>query len=372
MQLKLKFFMILALLFTTMTAGAYNLTLDPNYEGAESGIAIPVDYGLSGYQYSLTNFNPANYPQYIRDGHSIVGWAETSTGPVIYEPNATVTLTGDLMLYAVWDFSLKYTLSDGNPKTAQLTGYFGNKPTGALVIPASVTIGGNSYAVTSIGNNAFSYCNGLISVTLNSNPTIGAEAFPAGAAVTMNLTANTAEGAKWMTFYNEDYNFQADANTQVFKAELSGTTITLHEVTDKIVNANTGVVLKTTGGGNPVMTMTTTESNDTQANSLLGVDDEAGKTAPNPSTMFVLNNGSAGVGFYKLASGKKLGVGKAYLQTTSSSNFFGMEDDETTSISEELRVKSEELNSFFDLSGRKVTNPKKGIFIHNGRKEVIR
>ena len=369
MQLKLKFFMILALLLTTMTAGAYNLTLDPNYSGAPSGIVIPVDYGLSGYQYSLTNFNPANYPQYIRDGHSIVGWAETSTGPVIYEPNAIVTLTGDLMLYAVWDFSLKYMLSDGNPKTAQLTGYFGNNPTGALVIPSSVTKGGNSYAVTSIGNNAFSYCNGLISVTLNSNPTIGAEAFPVGAAVTMNLTANTAEGAKWMTFFNEGYNFQADASTQVFKAELNGTTITLHEVMDKIVNANTGVVLKTTGGGNPVMTMTMTESNDTQANSLLGVSDAAGKSG-STNDIYVLNKKTAGVGFYKLASDKKLGLGKAYLQTASGSNFFGMEE-ETTSISEERRVKSEELKSFFDLSGRKVTNPKKGLYIHNGRKVVF-
>jgi len=364
--------MILALLFTTMTAGAYNLTLDPNYEGAESGVVIPVEYDYinGGYQYSLTNFNPSDHSQFTRDGHSIVGWAETSTGPVIYEPNAIVTLTGDLMLYAVWDFSLKYTLSDGNPKTAQLTGYLGNMPTGDLVIPASVTIGGNSYAVTSIGNNAFSYCNGLISVTLNSNPTIGDEAFPAGAAVRLNLTANTAEGAKWMTFFNEGYNFQADASTQVFKAELSGTTITLHEVTDKIVNANTGVVLKTTGGGNPVMTMTMTESNDTQANSLLGVDDEAGKTAPNPSTMFVLNNGANGVGFYKLASGKKLGLGKAYLQTASGSNFFGM-DEETTGL-KSIDNGQWIMDNYYDLSGRKVENPKKGIYIHNGKKVAIK
>ena len=117
----------------------------------------------------------------------------------------------------------------------------------------SVTIGSN---VESIGWGAFANCTNLATVSLNSNPFIDEDAFNGiTPAVTMNLTANAAGGAKWMTFYNKFYSFEADANTQVFKAELSGKTITLHEVDDKIVNAGTAVVLKSTG--NPVMTLTT-------------------------------------------------------------------------------------------------------------------
>ena len=121
----------------------------------------------------------------------------------------------------------------------------------------------------------------------------------------------------------------------MFKARLSDTSITLYEVTDKIVDAGTAVVLKTTGGGNPVMTLTTSASSNADSNSLEGVSDAAGLTAADPSTTFVLNNGTNGVGFYKLTSGKTFGVGKAYLTysgggAAAARGFFGF--DETTGI----------------------------------------
>ena len=225
--------------------------------------------------------------------------------------------------------------------------------------------------VTSIGDCAFADCTNLDDVTLNSNPYIGENAFPAGASVTMNLTANSAGGAKWMTFYNKVYSFQADANTQVFKAELVGSTITLYEVENGIVDEGTAVVLKNTTDGNIVMTLTTSASSDTQTNSLSGVSNPAGKVSD--GTMYVLNNGTNGVGFYKLTAGKTLGVGKAYLTYSGggSSNFFSFEE-ETTSI--DVRSKMEEVRDdvFFDLNGRRVMNPTKGLYIVNGKKVVIK
>ena len=226
--------------------------------------------------------------------------------------------------------------------------------------------------VTSIGSQAFAGCTSLTSVTLNSNPFIDEEAFPAGATVTMNLTANSAGDAKWMTFYNKLYSFEADANTQVFKARLSDTSITLYEVTDKIVDAGTAVVLKTTGGGNPVMTLTTSASSNTDSNSLEGVSDAEGQTSD--GTMFVLNyKEGTGVGFYKLTSGKTLGVGKAYLTYSGSGapSFLGF--DETTGIENIAKSQEPRANGqYFDLQGRKVANPQKGLYIVNGKKVVIK
>lgn len=187
--------------------------------------------------------------------------------------------------------------------------------------------------------------------------------------MTMNLTANAAGGANWLTFYNKLYSFQADANTQVFKAELSGTTITLHEVTAKIVDGGTPVVLKSTASP-IVMTLTTTASGNTDDNSLWAVSDPSGETAD--GNMFVLSNGTKGVGFYKLTSGKTLGVGKAYLYYTGSlaREFFGFDD--ATGIQELKNGKTEELKSFFDLNGRHVAQPNKGLYIVNGRKVIIK
>lgn len=55
---------------------------------------------------------------------------------------------------------------------------YSNEYTGSVVIPSSVTYGGTTYSVTSIGYEAFRYCSGLTSVTIPSSVTsIGESAF---------------------------------------------------------------------------------------------------------------------------------------------------------------------------------------------------
>jgi hypothetical protein len=123
-----------------------------------------------------------------------------------------------------------------------------------------------------------------------------------------------------------------------------------------------------------MMLTSTASSNDFSGNSLEGVSDPAGKTAANPSTTFVLNKTATnGVGFYRLTSGKTLGVGKAYLTYSGSlaPEFFGF-DGNTTGIDATL-VNSEKVNSVvYDLQGRKVAQPTKGLYIVNGKKVVIK
>ncbi len=260
----------------------------------------------------------------------------------------------------------------------------------SITIPASVTsIGNNAFLncslvtvsfsdgsnLTTIGNSAFQHCTNLATVTLNSNPSIGSFAFnniKADATVTMNLTANSADGANWTTFYNQRYGFQADENTEVFKVTLSGTELTLNKVEDGIVNPSTAVVLKTKGN-NPVMTLTKSSSSDTQTNNLTGVSAVVGVTTADPSTTYVLNYTAAnGVGFYRLASGKTLGVGKAYLTYSGggSREFFGF--GETTSMNKVKGQKEEIRGKYYDLQGRTVAQPTKGLYIENGKKVFIK
>ena len=292
-----------------------------------------------------------------------------------------------LVQYPGGSTATSYTIPDG-VETISANAFDSSDNLTEVIIPDGVeTIGNGAFSnclglttmnipssVTTI-DDAFYSCKNLATVTLNSNPYIGLYAFDIDGygttpAVTMNLTAKSAGGAKWMTFYSSYGNFQADANTQVFKAELSGTTITLHEVTNKIVDAGTAVVLKSTG--DPVMTLTTSASSDSQANSLKGVDNPEGEETN--GTFYVLNNGSKGVGFYKLADGKKLGYGKAYLWYSGSlaPGYFGF--GETTGINavngSEFMINGSDI---YNLNGQRVAQPtKKGLYIVNGRKVVIK
>jgi hypothetical protein len=141
------------------------------------------------------------------------------------------------------------------------------------------------------------------------------------------------------------------------------------EISDGIVKSGEGVVLKNTSAS---ITMTPTASDsegDYSGNSLTGTM----TSITNPGNAYVLNYKSAtGVGFYKLKASGTIGANKAYLTYPASAREFFL-FDETTSISEELRVKSEEFASavVFDLQGRRVQNPTKGLYIVNGKKVFI-
>ena len=77
-----------------------------------------------------------------------------------------------------------YNITDATNKTVKVTyegsSYYdySNEYTGSVVIPESVTYGGTTYSVTSIGDYAFYECSGLTSVTIpNSVTSIGNYAF---------------------------------------------------------------------------------------------------------------------------------------------------------------------------------------------------
>lgn len=80
--------------------------------------------------------------------------------------------------------TLYYNIVNGNaevvcPGRIWYNPYGGyTEPTGSLVIPSSVTYGGQTYSVTSIGTSAFCECDGLINVTIPEGVThIGDAAF---------------------------------------------------------------------------------------------------------------------------------------------------------------------------------------------------
>ena len=76
------------------------------------------------------------------------------------------------------------------------------------------------------------------------------------------------------------------------------------------------------------------------------------------------------VGFYKADKGSTIAAGKAYLQISGEAPvkpFFGFEEDDATSINEELGMKNEE-SAIFNLAGQRLQKMQRGINIVNGKK----
>ena len=189
---------------------------------------------------------------------------------------------------------------------------------------------------------------------------------------TILVTAKKAEVAYWSTFYSSIANYQAPEGTKVYKVNDDGSFITTTEIEDRIVTKGQGVVLKSLTSGNIVMTKVANgSSDDYSGNSLTGT----GVAITNPGNAYVLNyKPSSGVGFYKLSSTGTIGANKAYLVSDNAAAraFFAFDIDATTGIDKVNALDSEKEVKAFDLQGRRVANPAKGIYIVNGKKVIMK
>ena len=194
---------------------------------------------------------------------------------------------------------------------------------------------------------------------------------------TIEVAARKAEVAYWATFYSGIANYQAPEGTRVYKVNLDGSSITMTEIVDRIVTKGQGVVLKNNSTGNIVMIKTDYESSDDYSgNSLKGT----GVAISNPGNAYVLNNKSPeGVGFYRLSSTGTILANRAYLTsgatvagaTAAAREFFAF-DAAITGIDNVNAQDSEDDVKTFDLQGRRVTNPAKGVYIVNGKKVIMK
>ena len=183
---------------------------------------------------------------------------------------------------------------------------------------------------------------------------------------TASTTITSAGYATFSSTYAVDFSKAEGLTAYTAKVNDGNATITLTPIENGIVPANTGVILKGAAGDYTGVITTTNANvdNDLKAN--------ATEITGNGS-IYVLNNGTKGIGFYQLAETGTLAAGKAYLEMTSNAKAYTFVWNESTGIEENYEFGT--MNSdaaTYDLSGRKVANPAKGLYIKNGKKFIVK
>ena len=149
--------------------------------------------------------------------------------------------------------------------------------------------------------------------------------------------------------------------------------LTKTSVKNGTVPANTGLLLKADEGA-VSMPIVGTSTTDVSTNKLIGKT-AAYNLAANDGYV-LMATGTNGLGFYKNANAFTVGANTAYLAAdfaggATAREFFSLDDD-ATAISETKSQQPMANGLFFDLQGRKVAQPQKGLYIVNGKKVVMK
>ena len=181
--------------------------------------------------------------------------------------------------------------------------------------------------------------------------------------------------------YEPDTSFDISIGTTGYRTIVTAKDVTVPEGVEAYVvteNNDKDVILAqvtTLMAGEPYIlkgaegsyTLTVAEQAEQPATNMLEISDKTTGTG-----VFVLANKSKGVGFYRWVGGP-LGAGRVYLPAVTSSNaieYLGFSDDATGIHSIDNGQLT--IDNVYDLSGRRVAQPSKGLYIINGKKVVLK
>lgn len=180
----------------------------------------------------------------------------------------------------------------------------------------------------------------------------------------------TVTSAGWATLYTDNaLDFSGVEGLEAYTATCSESTVTLKQVQN--VPAGTGVVLK--GAANtyniPVIASSTTAKGD-----LLGSTTEATAFNAYPGyTLYMLNKVNGKAQFVPVTKGE-IAAGKAFLKVSSTiggaRSLSVVFAEDATGIN---AVKGQQLTEgYYNLQGQRVSAPKSGLYIVNGKKTIIK
>ena len=178
----------------------------------------------------------------------------------------------------------------------------------------------------------------------------------------------TITSAKYATYCNATKALDfSETGIMVYTAVDNENSVTLNEITSGQVPANTPVVLYKADADGTAIDVPVIAS----ADAVEGTNDLRVSTGTDVNNMYVLAMNPT-IGFYPWKGETDLSAGRVYLQGKASygtRTFIGF--GEETNISN-ASVNATDNNIWYDLQGRRVAQPTKGLYIVNGKKVVVK
>lgn len=250
--------------------------------------------------------------------------------------------SGDL-LFVLYSTSLN-TFMDGELLRIPVTaGNNAVNATGQLYTVRTASVSGND-AVSQACDNA------VFSVTVS------------GGTVTKTISAGGY--ATYCSPYALD--FSSVEGLTAYIATVSDKIVTFEPVTS--VPAQTGVLLKGSADTYEIPVIGSSNT-DVTGNALVGVVDAVEMGAG----IYVLMNGTNGVGFYKTTGAFTVGANTAYLPAINGArSFFGinLNGEEVTGIGSPVTPYSKSEDHIFNLQGQRIEMPTKGLYVKQGKKVI--
>ena len=254
-----------------------------------------------------------------------------------------ITLNG---MSQLWAITKKYTVGLMARTGKGSITYTGSFPEGSFFV-------GDNYASTT---NVLSYSQyGVVTKLSVYIPLVTVSISPVGYATyatTNNILVPNDENVKVMTV----------------KVNADNSTITLNDVAaGTVIPAGTGILVKATAGNHDFVVTSKPVTEFTNNDLKAATKDETS----NGTTYFALTKIGDKVGFALVEKDVVIPAGKAYLEVPAgqAAKFFGL-DGEATGINSVKTAKAD--GAYYTLEGVKTTKPVKGLYIHNGKKIIVK
>lgn len=187
---------------------------------------------------------------------------------------------------------------------------------------------------------------------------------------TDDITLTTTDNmAGWRAFYDASNSYTVDENTKVYVATANSTTsVTLTELSAGIPSGTAVLLHTTSSADNHKMTLTKASVSSYEGTNLLSW------TTSAVSDVYRLGYGDSGVGFYPYSGTPSSGA--VILNTSSASSAraltISFSNDGVNGIESVETGKGLLNGEYYDLQGRRVAQPTKGLYILNGKKVVVK